>query len=332
VPIRGRDLRDRLVVWQRNDANQPLLHGALTISQVALMALAVWTWHAEQYGLLVLVWALAIIVIHNKLIAFHETAHGLLHPVRAVNELIGQVLGIATLIPLTAYRIAHAQHHAYLGTERDVEFWPFVDPSVPRWRRVLALIAELSAGYFFEPIVMCRGVWVAQVPAAQRRRAAIEYGVCALHWGTVIAVMTWYGWWPEFLVAYFIPGYCAGFLNSWRRMIEHLGMLGDTVEAKSRTIVPSGPAAALVSAVVLHVDQHGTHHRFGRVPYYRLPDVTRAVQEQDPGALRVFPSYWSALKDMLPHMTNPRVGAQWLTAQETPSAARAIAESADGAG
>ena len=115
-------------------------------------------------------------------------------------------------------------------------------------------------------------------------------------------------------------------------MIEHLGMLGDTVETKSRTIVPSGRAAALVSAVVLHVDQHGTHHRFGRVPYYRLPDVTRAVQEQEPNALRVFPSYWSALKDMLPHVTNPRVGAQWLTARETAAPPRAMAASADGAG
>jgi fatty acid desaturase len=109
-------------------------------------------------------------------------------------------------------------------------------------------------------------------------------------------------------------------------------MLGDTVETKSRTIVPSGPAAAIVSAVVLHVDQHGTHHRFGHVPYYRLPDVTRAVQEQDPNALRDFPSYRIALKDMLPHFTNPRVGAQWLTAQDAASPARATAASAGGAG
>jgi len=332
VPIRGRDLRDRLLAWQRNDANQPLLHGALTLSQVALMVLAVWTWHAEHYGLLVLVWIVAIVVIHNKLIAFHETAHGLLHPVRWINELIGQILGIAALIPLTAYRIAHAQHHAYLGTERDVEFWPFVDPTVPRRRRRLALFVELCAGYFFDPIVMFRGVWVAQVPAAQRRRAAIEYAICALHWGTVIAVLTWYGWWPEFAVAYLVPGYCAAILNSWRRMIEHLGMLGDTVETKTRTVVPSTSAAAVVSAVVLHVDHHGTHHRFGRIPYYRLPDATRAVQDQDPGALRVFPSYWSALRDMLPHLANPRIGAQWLTAQGTDAPAPDMAASADAAG
>lgn len=307
-------LAERLARWQRNDGNNALLHASLTLLQVLLMACAVLVFHRGWYALLALVWIVAAIVAHNKLIAFHEAAHGLLQPVRWLNELIGQILGCATMVPLTAYRIVHARHHAYLGTERDVEFWPFVDPSVPRWRRVLSVAAELLCGYFYGPFVFLRGVLVARsVPRSQRRRALVEYMGCGLFWGTLVVVLTRYGWWAEFCVAFFIPGYAAAVLNSWRRMTEHLGMLGDTVETKTRTIVPVGPVGRVISAAALHVDYHGTHHRYGRVPYYRLPEATHVVYGREPTDIPVFPGYWSAVRDMIPHVANPRIGAQWRT-------------------
>lgn len=302
----------RLADWQRNDAHNPLLHGSLTLLQGLLMAGAVWTYHRGWYAALVVVWLVAVIVAHNKLIAFHEAAHGNMQPVRFLNELIGQLIGCASLVPLTAYRIVHARHHAYLGTERDIEFWPFVDPSVPRWRRVLAVTAELLCGYFHGPYVFLRGVLVTRsAPAAQRRRVLIEYLACGLFWVGLLTVITWYGWWPEFCVAFFLPGYAAAVINSWRRMIEHLGMLGDTVETRTRTIVPEGWIGKVVSAGFLHVDYHGTHHRYGRIPYYRLPEATRGIYGEEPEELVVFPGYWSALRDLLPHLANPRIGDQW---------------------
>jgi fatty acid desaturase len=302
---------DQLVDWQRNNAPSPVLHGSLTLLQVLLWVAAVWTFHSGWFAVLVLVWIASILVSHNKVIAFHEATHGLLQPLPWLNELIGEIIGCVSLVPLTAYRIVHGQHHAYLGTERDVEFWPFVDPSVRLWRRRLAIAAELLLGYFYDPTIILRGTFVARdVPPALRRKAAVEYALCGLIWCLLAVILTWFGWWPEFCVAYFIPAYVAAILNSWRRMVEHLGMLGDTVETKSRTIVPQGRLAAVVSASVLHVDHHGTHHRYGRIPYYHLPEATRLMHDVN-GEQAVFPSYWSALRDTLPHVVNPRVGGQW---------------------
>lgn len=316
MTTRPRDLQDKLIAWHRNDANRPLLHASLTLSQVVLMAAAVWTWHRGDYALLVGIWLTAILVAHNKLIAFHETAHGLLHPVRWINELIGEVLGLASMVPLTAYRIVHARHHAFLGTERDSEFWPFVDPGVPRWRRVVAVIGELGFGYFYDPFVFARGVWTAtNVPAAQRRRVVVEYLACGLFWSGLIVVLTLKGWWMEFCVAFFIPAYCAAILNSVRRMTEHIGMLGDTVESKTRSVAPVGHWNRLVSGLVLHVDHHGAHHRYGRIPYYRLPAAAAEIIADES---HVFPSYWRALRDMLPHLADPRIGAQWRRAETAP--------------
>lgn len=320
---RSGELREQLIRWQANAAAKPVLHGSLTLAQVLLMGCAVWMWHQGRYDLLAVVWVLSVVVNHNKLIAFHETAHGLLQPIRWLNEFIGQVLGCATMVPLTAYRIVHNRHHAYLGTARDDEFWPFVDTTVPRWKRVLAVSAELFLGYFYDPIVFARGVFAAEdIPTDQRKRVVREYVACALHWAAVAAILTWFGWWREFCVAFFIPGYVAASINSWRRMIEHLGMLGDTVETKTRMIVPAGLLSKAVSEAALHVGFHSTHHRYARIPYYHLPEATQVVYGDDASGMKVFPSYWSALRDMLPHLADPRIGAQWLAAA-TPAAKKA---------
>jgi len=233
--------------------------------------------------------------------------------VRWINELIGHVIGFASLTPLTAYRIVHARHHAYLGTERDVEFWPFVDCAVPRWQRVLAVIGELFFGNLYDPWITLRGVLSArEAPRAQRRRACLEYAACGFAWAALIIALSVNDWWIEACVAFFIPGYLAACLNSWRRMIEHLGMFGSTVETMTRTIIPTGKAGVALSAACLNIEYHGCHHRFGKIPYYRLPEATREVYGGHPETLVVFASYRRALSDMLPHLLNPRIGPQWL--------------------
>ncbi|MFO1092684.1 MAG: fatty acid desaturase [Planctomycetaceae bacterium] len=313
-------IRERLVHWQQNRSPRAMLHGSLTFLQAALWGAAIWAWQQEHHVLLGAIWLTSIIVAHNKLIAFHEAAHGLLQPIRWLNELIGQILGCITLVPLTAYRMVHAQHHAYVGTVRDVEFWPFVDPTVSRPRRVFAVLAELLCAYAYDPLIFLRGVYVLRdVPAAQRRRAWREYAVCCCAWCTLAVVLTWRGWWPEFCVAFLIPSYIAAGINAVRRMVEHLGLLGDTIETKTRTIIPGGVADQALSAAALRVNYHTLHHRYARVPYYYLAEATRLVYAENFNRMPVFPSYWRALLDTLPHLANPRIGAQWLTNGSPPA-------------
>src|SRR6201994_874736 len=95
-------------------------------------------------------------LMHGMLIGFHEASHGLLRKTRRLNEIDGVIIGIFSLMSFSLYRAAHQLHHAYLATERDIELWPFVIPGIPRWRRVLAAILELSLGLFFTPFVFIR--------------------------------------------------------------------------------------------------------------------------------------------------------------------------------
>ena len=43
-----------------------------------------------------------------------------------------------------------------VGSRRDEEFWPFVEPGVPRWLRVLTAIGELCCGLLVTPLIFAR--------------------------------------------------------------------------------------------------------------------------------------------------------------------------------
>src|SRR5262245_61416620 len=95
-------------------------------------------------------------LMHGQLIAFHEAAHGLLCPTQSYNDGVGFLIGMLSFTSLSLYRAAHHLHHAYLGTERDEELWPFVRPTSPRWLRRTAAFLELTAGLVWTPLLLLR--------------------------------------------------------------------------------------------------------------------------------------------------------------------------------
>ena len=62
---------------------------------------------------------------------------------------------------------------------------------------------------------------------------------------------------------------------------------------------------------MLHIDYHGTHHRYAKMPYYNLPEATPAVFEKAGGKLPVYTSYRAAMFEMFRTLGDPRIGSQW---------------------
>ena len=115
-----------------------------------LLAVTLFAWANGYWPLVLISWLLQAHIGHTNLLAFHEASHYTLHPNRRVNELQGVILGSVILTPLSAYRWVHNQHHIHLGTPRDAELWPFVDPTAKRWRRVLTALPKYRA-HVWEP-------------------------------------------------------------------------------------------------------------------------------------------------------------------------------------
>lgn len=306
--------------FHRKHLRPTLEMAALVVVFFGLIPVSLLAWGAGLWPVTVVIWLVQAHFGHSILLAFHEASHYVLHPDRRLNELQGIGIGTLILTPLSAYRWVHNQHHTHLGTERDTELWPFVDPNAPRWRRWAAAAGELLVGFFYTPVVFFRGVLVAeQMPRHTKRRLVAEYTLSAAFWATTLAAVGYFGVWEGFLVGYLVPSLLAGNLQSLRKFTEHMGLMGRDVPSATRTVIDPTAFGRALSASMLHIDLHGPHHLYGKIPHARLPEATPVVYEhelQDPRAANVYTSYPAAIWDMLKTLGNPRVGSQWLRPAE----------------
>jgi fatty acid desaturase len=253
-------------------------------------------------------------LMHGQLIGFHEASHSLLRKSKRLNEFDGQLLGVFSLLPFTLYRASHQTHHMYLGTERDEEFWPFVDTKKPRWVRVLAAVAELTCGMIFTPLVFLRSFLRKGSPIRSKRiRSRIwrEYALIVVAWATVLAVMGWLHLWTYFFWMYLGPAFIASNLQSWRKYVEHVGLTGTTIRSATRSIVSRGWGGKVVAFTLLHEPYHGVHHQRVKLTHAELPQHAADLEPQHPDEIAPFPSYRSAIWHLLRCLADPRVGPQW---------------------
>ena len=232
-------------------------------------------WHSTWWPLVFLCWLPMAHIGHSMLIALHEAVHFNLSPKRLANEIRGFNIGMVSLIPLSAYRVLHGYHHSSLASLRDMELWPYTDTRFPRWARVTVAWLELFFGYIATPIIFLHGVLcVPNMTPAIKRRIILEYAASLLFWATTLTIIHLQGWWMEFLVAYLVPAMLSGMVQTMRKFTEHMGLLGDGPLTSTRSVIHEDLPGEILSASMLHVNHHGTHHRFGKVPYHQLPTET----------------------------------------------------------
>jgi fatty acid desaturase len=294
-------------VWMALLAAFVVLEGIL----VLLLTAAPGIW---QVGVIAGVVLLLAHVMHGHTLAMHEAAHGLLCPVPWLNDFMGLHTSGFCFISLELYRAAHHTHHAYLGSERDEELWPFVQPGAPRWARRLAALLELTCGLAYTALLFLRAFLrpgTAIRNRATRRRIWIEMAGIVAFWAAALTVAAWWDLWLYLLVMYLVPAWLASNLQSLRKYIEHLGLTGPTILSMTRSVHPASRLGWLVSLSLLNEPFHDIHHRYPRLPHDVLPQVPVFVMPGSADATAPFASYRAALWDMLPSLNDPRVGPQW---------------------
>jgi fatty acid desaturase len=288
----------------------PVLVLLFALTQIS-MATAVyhhWYWMAAP---LVLV---SSHLMHGMLIGFHEATHGLLRKSRPLNEFDGMIIGVFSLMSFSLYRAAHQLHHAYLASERDEELWPFVHPRMPRWGRVLAAIAELTMGIFFTPLLFLRTFLRKGSPIRNkklRRRIWMEFALAAAVWTVALAAIAYFHVWKYFFWLHLGPAWLAANMQSVRKYVEHVGLTGATVNGSTRSVVAEGWTAAFLNFTLLHEPYHGVHHWRSGLPHPELPRHATALEPTVPEERPPFRSFGAAVYDLIIHLPDPRVGAQW---------------------
>ncbi len=267
-----------------------------------------WYWLA---GVLIL---LTAHFMHGILIGFHEASHGMLRKNRFINELEGIVIGAFSFVSLTLFRVVHQTHHAHLASERDQEMWPLVQTRIPRWLRCIAAFLELNAGLIFTPLIFLRAFLTPNSAIRSkrvRRRIWAELSFTVALWTGIFWAVHHWNVWTYFLWVFFAPAWLAANLQSWRKYIEHVGMMGTTVNSATRNIVAEDWLGRAIALTLLHEPFHGVHHQSAGVPHSELPQRVSVLLPRTPEDLPPFPSYGHALIDLVRSLANPRAGAQW---------------------
>lgn len=283
-------------------------------SAIGCIVVSLLAWNHGYPAIAGVCWLVGGHFMHTIALSFHDAAHGTLHANRRVNEVLGYLFGTMILVPITAYRRAHARHHAQLASVDDPELYPFVIPGTSRLFRVSCAIAEIALGYVYTPILFFRSILTdKKLTRHDLHRILVEYAVIASMLVFVFISIELTGTWHIYALGVLPTLLIAGAYQTLNKYTEHLGLCGATILESTRSVLPRNCVNEAISSLLQHVDHHGTHHLHARIPYFELPQASEEVYRGKIGTLPVYHSYAAAFGAMLMTLPDPKVGPQWCT-------------------
>jgi omega-6 fatty acid desaturase (delta-12 desaturase) len=251
---------------------------------VAMWALMYWSLGVGYWLTLLLAVPTAMLVVRMFMFQ-HDCGHMSFFKSRRVNDIVGSLIGVLTLVPYTYWRKTHALHHAGSG---DLEARGFGDIDTLTVREYLSRSRKQRAGYRFyrHPLTMLvlgpvwqffiKHRWPSDAPRNWKREWA------SVHWtnvgiAAVIALMVWLVGWKAFLLIQLPVSLVAGTLGIYLFYVQH--QYEDTYwryhEAWDFHESALAGASHLTMPKVLQwftasIGLHHIHHLSSRIPNYNL--------------------------------------------------------------
>ena len=236
-------------------------------------------WHPLLYGVCVM-WIGAR--QHALATLIHEAAHYRLVHHKPLNDFIGEVLlAFPIFVTLRGYRSSHRAHHRHTNTEHDPDW---VSKETPDWEfpksrgALFLMLAKIALGrnlVWMVKLILKGG----QAGNASPNKAAKSFVAGRMFYYVVlIAVLTYFGWWTEYLLFWLVP------LVTWLQVIlrirsiaEHFGLEYDHTYTEARTTYPSLFDRLFIASK--NVWYHLDHHLYPSVPFYNLPLLHAKLKE-----------------------------------------------------
>ncbi|RSN20243.1 stearoyl-CoA 9-desaturase [Streptomyces sp. WAC 05977] len=210
---------------------------------------------------------------------------------------VGFLLGLPLLVCYSHYRVRHLQHHKYLGTENDSEFFGF-DPRAPLTKRMM-LRGLFDYGRLLsvvKDIYHCmRGDWrytEGQISDRRRRDVVREH----LLMGIIIAtagVLCVLGFWEPIVKLWLIPLLIAVPLHFLVEIPEHILCDVDSTDVlrNTRSVTASRISAWFTNGNNFHVE----HHAAMTVPMHNLRERHTEVRRRALHVSRGYPQFYGLL-------------------------------------
>jgi fatty acid desaturase len=277
--------RDRLRALSRKSDLRGAIQAASHVGAIAAATAGlIWLAPAAPWTLFPLFLAQGILI--NCLYAGqHELSHWTAFRTRAVNDIVGQAFGFATLNPFLTDRLLHFAHHrATHDPTRDPELLGVGDYTLTSyvldfsgvsfwWRRVTGIV-RTAMGRGLQP-----AYWLS---ARERRIVVAEARIHMILWATIAAASAVFHS-SAALSLWVGPMLATKWFHQLQNTGEHTGLPHDPdILRNTRTL--TGPAP--MRWLMWNMSWHTAHHCFPGVPFHALPalhgEITSSLRRTVP--------------------------------------------------
>ncbi len=249
------------------------------------VALCIWFWHPALY-------LIAVLFIgarqHALLVIGHDASHYRYLPVRWQNDLFANLFLMWPMFAsVEGFRKFHGAHHQYTNLPNDGNrhIWATHDAAgelAPDWQFPksgwgLALVLLRRAAFVTGIFWIVRGVIGSFIIPSPGWMVAAKLAF----YGSIGLALTWFGGWTALLLYWIVP-YCTWHIAiQYARLIcEHSAVESEEKEyAVTRTTIPTWLERIFI--LPRNIGYHIEHHWYPSVPFYRLPELHRALMARE---------------------------------------------------
>lgn len=224
-------------------------------------------------------------------VIYHDQQHRAILPGSRLAEFLMRCFGILSICPSTVWRSTHNDHHAHNCQLRVENIGSFPIMTKARFQssttteRIKYLLMRhpltLLFGYF--TVFFCSMTLFPAVTSPRRYWDA--WPAALIHLGLAAFLVVGFGW-LAFLLTMGLPFFVAGALGAYLFYAQHnfpdvvlrdeAGWTHEGAALESSSHLKTGPILAWFTG---NIGYHHIHHLNHSVPFYRLPEVYRAIPE-----------------------------------------------------
>lgn len=234
---------------------------------------------------------LSAFLLVRLFVIFHDQQHRAILPKSRLAEMFMRGFGMCSLCPSTVWRSTHDDHHFHNCQLRIKNIGSF--PIMTRERFESSTTADkLKYLFMRHPLTLLFGYVtvffysMTLVPALTTpRRHWDAWPAVVIHFGLAAALVLKFGW-LALVLTMVIPFFIAGALGAYLFYAQHnfpgvvlrdeAGWTYEGAALDSSSHLKTGP---ILSWFTGNIGYHHIHHLNHRIPFYRLPEVYRAIPE-----------------------------------------------------
>jgi omega-6 fatty acid desaturase (delta-12 desaturase) len=224
-------------------------------------------------------------------VIYHDHQHRSILPRSKMAELLMRIFGICILCPSTVWRMNHDYHHAHNSLLRGVPIGSYPVMTKEQYKKSSSL-DRFTYLFIRHPLVMLFGyitvflISMVILPLVRSPRRHYDCLLALMLQFSLGSVLVMKFGWLALILTMCVPLSIAGALGAYLFYAQHCfpGVVlkdkdGWTYEGAALESSSHLKTGAIMAWFTGNIGYHHVHHLNHRIPFYRLPEVYRAMPE-----------------------------------------------------